>query len=290
MLRDGFPQLREAMREQIRELQKPGEPELGPYAFDTEVLRRTASIFTRTWLEDILQAELDPVAPGLVNSDGDMIEFMTVRYPLGPDADRKALAAGIAAIPGFRAVDDSHWNWSEAPRTSAPADTSEGVKRFATFLPDGSVSLGDVELDGDSLKLTTNSPQRAGRARALLDPVIGPFVGEPIVESRTIEEMADSQPAERESPPPSGLSPEEEREFVHQTLDRHYRAVLDQPVPMLGDVSPREAARTTGSQEKLVNWLKVLENSNAQLGRASAIATYDVRWIWEELGVSNLRR
>jgi hypothetical protein len=290
MLREGFAGLREEMRDKIREWQKPEEPELDPYAFDTEVLRRVSSLFINTWLNDILQAELDPIVPELINSEGDLVEFMTVRYPLKPDADRKALSEAIAAIPGFRAAADDHWNWSGPPDTSAPDDELEDAKRFVTFLPDGSISLGDIELEADSLKLTTNSPQRAERGRALLESVIGELVGDPEVESKTVDEMLEARRAAGNPPRSSGLSVEEESVFVHETLDGHYRRLLDQPVPALGDLSPRESARTTEGRERLVGWLKALENANAQLESGSSIVRYDTRWLWEELGVSDLRR
>ena len=290
-IREGFAELREKMRAPVHSWQEQqGGAELDPYAFDTEVLRRAAFLFSNTWLEDLLQKVLDPTLPMLTNSDGDTIEFVTVRYPLRPGADRKALGDGIAAIPGFRASADDHWDWGGPPATSKPDNESEDVEQLTVLLPDGSILLATVELEGDSLRVETNSQQRAERARALLDPVIGPFVAEPVVEARTVEEMMDSRPAEGELPPLPGVSPEEERKFVHESLDRHYRAVLDQPVPALGDVSPRESAKTTDGRERLVGWLKGLENANAQLESDSAIASYDVSWLWEELGVSGQRR
>jgi len=287
---DRFADLREKMRPYIQSRQEEGAPELEPYAFDTEVLRQAASMFTTAWLEDALQRVLDPILPALVNSDGDTIEFTTVRYPLKPGVDRTALAAEIAALPGFHRADDGHWDWAGPPAAPAPDDAPEDVERVVMLLPDGSVSRGTVELEGDSLTLETNSPQRAERGRALLDPVIGPFVDEPVVETRTVEELMDSRSAHEEPPSPSALPPEEERKFVHETLDRHYRSVLDQPVPALGDVSPRDSARTTEGRDRLVGWLKGLENANARLEPGSAIASYDTSWLWEELGVSDRRR
>lgn len=124
----------------------------------------------------------------------------------------------------------------------------------------------------------------------MLDAVIGPFVGEPVVETRMVEELMDSRSAPEEPLSPSGLVPEEERKLVHETLDRHYRRVPDQPVPALGDVSPRDSAGTTEGRERLVGWLKGLENSNARLEPGSAIASYDTSWLWEKLGVSDRRR
>jgi len=87
------------------------------------------------------------------------------------------------------------------------------------------------------------------------------------------------------------LSPEEQEAIVHATLDRHYRGLLDEPIPMLGDLSPRAAATTAKGREKVAAWLKMLENYSAKLtDRNGPMATYDVTWLWSELGVSDLRR
>lgn len=72
--------------------------------------------------------------------------------------------------------------------------------------------------------------------------------------------------------------------------DRHYHAVLDQAVPMLENVSPREAAETKKGREKLIAWLKFIENANARQDPHSAMAAYDLGWMWEELGIAHLRR
>jgi hypothetical protein len=59
---------------------------------------------------------------------------------------------------------------------------------------------------------------------------------------------------------------------------------------MLGNVTPRKAAKTAGGREKLVAWLKRLENQMAQHGSSEPMAGYDVAWLWEELGVADLRK
>ena len=46
------------------------------------------------------------------------------------------------------------------------------------------------------------------------------------------------------APVSSGLPPDEERRLIHAQLDMHYRQRLDEPIPMLGDISPRKAAKT----------------------------------------------
>ena len=66
--------------------------------------------------------------------------------------------------------------------------------------------------------------------------------------------------------------------------------LLDEPVPMLGNITPRRAAKSAKGREKLVAWLKFLENGAARHGSGSPMADLDLTWMWEELGVANLRR
>jgi hypothetical protein len=86
--------------------------------------------------------------------------------------------------------------------------------------------------------------------------------------------------------------PEEERRtIIHSSLDRHYRNLLDQPIPMLGNKSPRAAANTAKGRVKVVDWLKMIENRTAaSADRNNEMASYSFDWLWAELGVAELRR
>jgi hypothetical protein len=290
VIRDNFVKLRKEMRSELRELMRRehGNAPADELALDTEILRRSAFLFTNIWLEDTLERALNPRPPKMCNSDGDEIVFTTVRYALKQISDREALERALTAIPGFHRTDESLWTWSGPARRGA-IRTREDAEVFISTLGDGSVSMGQVELEAKALKLETNSPQRAQKGRALLAPAIGPFVDEPVVETKTVAEMMASRPADEARAPPR-LAPDEERAIVHETLERHYRQLLDEPVPMLGNVSPRKAAKTKKGREKLVGWLKLLENSNARQGANSPMASYDIGWMWHELGVADLRR
>lgn len=59
-------------------------------------------------------------------------------------------------------------------------------------------------------------------------------------------------------------------------------------IPALGDISPREAV--AGDRQKMVAWLKQLENHAARHDPASPMANYDITWLWAELGLSDRRR
>jgi len=90
---------------------------------------------------------------------------------------------------------------------------------------------------------------------------------------------------------PCIISDEERRTIIHGSLDRHYRNMLDQPIPMLGNKSPRTAAKTARGRVKVVDWLKMIENSTAaSAGCNNEMANYSFDWLWAELGVVELRR
>ena len=107
--------------------------------------------------------------------------------------------------------------------------------------------------------------------------------------TETVEQMLASPNAS--APRPVDLSEEEQRAIVHDYLDRHYRDTLDQPVPSLGNKSPRAAVKTASGRAKVANWLKMMENRTAKAGESnSAMATYSFDWLWTELGIADLRR
>ncbi len=87
------------------------------------------------------------------------------------------------------------------------------------------------------------------------------------------------------------MPPEVATRIVHEMFDRQYRATLDEPVGMLGGISPRAAIKTEKGRAKVAEWLKYLENRSAgHCDPTDPIATYDFGWIWRELAIESLRR
>lgn len=251
------------------------------------VLAGAGFMFTAFWLDAALKATLRPSRPEVTNSAGEKLAFVTVHFPLAAGGRLDAVRAALSTVPGLRQENAGFWNWVEE-KAAEPSRRKPKAQRFITTMEDGAVVLGNLELKARRLSLTANSEARAERGKALLAGALGALVSAPLVERADLDQML----AERQERPsqPSSLPPEVEREVIAKALDDHYRRVLDEPIPALGNRSPRSAARTAKGREKVVAWLKLLENHGARVEPGDPMAVYDFGWIWRELGVEDLRR
>jgi hypothetical protein len=256
---------------------------------DTEVLRASAFLFTNVWLDDLLTRTLHPAPTRICNTDGDELTFTTVSYPLQPEATVGAIGRALTTISALQPESQTFWNWIE-PQPIATKRRPANGETFVTTLSDGSLVLGTLELSNGRLVLEVNSQQRAARGRALIEPVLGQLIGEPLTEARTVAQLMASRPAGASTELSSGLSEDEERALLHATLDRHYRNLLNEPVAMLANTSPLVAAKTAKGRQRLAVWLKLLENGAARHASGTPMSDYDLSWMWEKLGVTELRR
>jgi hypothetical protein len=257
-----------------------------------DALRKMAPLFTATWLLDALPKALGLSRPALRNSDGDEVMFHEVRFPLAPNTTTEAIAGRLGLIPSLHRENERFWNWLADPaatRRPKLRDVAENVMDWNVTMEDGRTVLGNVEIKERALVVSVNSAGRAERATELLRAALDVLVAAPLTQIQTVDQMLAQQ---QDRPRPvSDIPVELQTKLVHQVLDRQYRAVLDQPVPMLGDLTPRTAARSAAGREKVAVWLKHLENrSRQQPDSADPMATYDFAWLWRELKVEHLRR
>ncbi len=252
---------------------------------ETALLCKSAFLITNVWLDDALRRALSPSMPKLSNSEGDPLLFLTAHYPLHPGATPAAVRERLATLSSLRPAGDDFWNWLAEPGTRpVPPRTGQS---FITTMDDGTLVLGNVELKPRKITLGVNSERRLERGRALIEPVLAGLIGEPKIVTETPAQLMARGPREA---PKHDLSPDEERRIVLARLDQHYRATLGSPVPALGNLSPREAARTAQGRAKVVEWLKLLENHASHADPESPIGSHDFAWLWEDLGLSDQRR
>ena len=241
------------------------------------------------WLIDIIDRASAPRIPEVRNAEGDELLFCTVHYPFADGAAADDIRLALNRSPELRQENATFWNWIGPRRSAKTLSAQKRSLKFQTFLDDSALVFGSVELKDKGLILSVNSQARSERGRALLSEVLDGLVVQPLVEVQTLEQcMATRDPA---PPPRLNLSSEERRTIIHDGLDRHYRDLLDQPIPVLGNKSPRAAVKTAKGRAKVVDWLKTLENHTVIFdGSNDEMASYNFNWLWMELGVNELRR
>jgi hypothetical protein len=256
-------------------------------ALSTETLRTIGPMFTTFWLMDLIKRAQGPEIPDLRNFEGDQLLLCEARYPFAAGTTCDHIEAVLDAYREFRRADATFWNWISLKKSAVRA--SEGSLTFETRADDGALVLGGIELQADALVLSVNSQRRCDLGCTLLSAVLGARVGQPLLKTETVDQMIASPRTTARQPLDI---PEEERyAIVHDYMDRHYREVLDQPVPVLGGKTPRAAVRTESGRIKVAGWLKMMENTTAKAADSNgALAIYDFGWLWGELGIDELRR
>lgn len=147
-----------------------------------------------------------------------------MRFPL--QTDDATLTRALDASPVLhRELEETEWHWF--PEAYDEIDFEERVS-----------ILGHISLSKDFLLLETNSTARAERGRTLLTGRLGDLVGSPSTvhdNVALVEDSAEALEVLTETPP-------EVEEAITAHLTSHYRKTLDEPVPMLTGLSPRQCA------------------------------------------------
>ena len=197
-------------------------------SFDSKLYRRitaegallelAAPIFTRMWLSNALDCALNPRQPQLFNTDGDTLEFCTLRFPLVQTASREIVCAALAAIDDLRATSDTFLDWigPEIGISELPADLPGHV--IMSSHSEGGAVLGTIEVRSNQIIVTANSHHRAEQAKALIGAALRGLIGEPTLETETPEELlardepTTEHPAEDAEVP---IDPDLKRKIIH---------------------------------------------------------------------------
>ena len=251
----------------------------------TKQLQVCTPVFTIAWLFNTLPSALNPPQPTFCNSDGDDVMFHDLRFPLAAGVTQKDVAGCIDGVKVFQPEGPRFWNWLAPRRTRASKEV--GGVTLDTELS-GSTVLGSLELKGKSLLVTVNSVARAAKVEALITRAAGERLKRPLTTIRTVEQMMAEDTPEEPWQGADEIPPEMARQIAHEYMDTHYRETLDAPLPAFGGKSPRQSVRSKGGREKVLEWLKLLENRSAR--NDGDIGEYDFGWMWAELGLQDHRK
>jgi hypothetical protein len=272
-----FAQLEDRYAHAVRRSRRGAPPLNGLEGWNgtDDELRQAAPLFTTVWLFDVLPRVLGIGQPTLLNSDGDEVVFHIVIFPITTDASQEEIVRHLSKLPPLRKETPTFWNWIGEASSRSEKSRDERIMTWNITMEDGSVVLGNVELKEHTVSLSVNSAARAERGKAMLATTLGDLVGPPLTEIQTVEQMkASPRPATKQTG--GEIPPDVQTKLVHDMLDKQYRALLDEPVPMLGDLSPRAAARSAKGRRNVAAWLKHIENRSRNVPDPDhPIATYD---------------
>src|SRR3546814_7339911 len=104
---------------------------------------------------------------------------------------------------------------------------------------------------------SSTGPKSPLRADWAINDALAGLVGSPLTTIETVEQaMAARAEGLTSSEPAPAIAPEVATPLIHAMLDRQYRATLDEPVGMLGDITPRAAVQTAAGRHRVAGWLK----------------------------------
>jgi len=256
---------------------------------DDLLLRNSCPAFTASWLMDVL-SRLNAPLPDIVNRDGEKLLFTETRFPfLSQQSDEIVQRLDDASDWERDHADGYIWIWTSEP--DASGDKPPQSMAIET-LRDGHLPLnGTLELTPGILKFSANSMARAQRGQDMLESLLQGLIGPALCKLQTPEQMMaeDREEGDGLPEPIDSIDAEIAAEIIQNALDQHYRESMDHSIPILDNKTPRQCAKSKKDREKVIEWLKHLENNELRRAAGQGQTPYDSRWMWEELNLTRYR-
>ena len=256
---------------------------------DDLFLREACPAFTSVWLAHFLE-QLQAPLPAMVNRDGDSLVLSETRFPiLTEKAEEIAGRLDDAAEWERVGPQEDAWIWVSEPNTER--EKPRGNMAFVTSHEGQRPVSGTLEMRPGALMLHTNSQERAEHGTEILQELLHNLIGPALSMLQTPEQLMADKPrqSDRKRQQEDSIDPKIEAGIIHNTLDQHYRRCLDEPVPALGNKTPRQCGRSKIGREKVIDWLKRLENNEQRRAAETGQEPYDSSWMWDELKLTSLK-
>ncbi len=171
-----------------------------------------------------------------------------------------------------------------------------GWTRFETIDEDRTRSLLAINIgkERDRIEPFARTLKLANRGREWLERIAGGAIhhlSRDVVNPRDVLRERGSEPSDSRSAPEGEpvLDPADATRFVQQFHEQTYRDWADQPVPALGDRTPREAVKSEEGRAEVVALLKLYESSEQRAARQEGRQPADLRFLWEQVGLDRDR-
>ena len=220
--------------------------------------------------------------PSLVTPEGDPMVFAQARY--APIAEIKDQQAALDEIAQLLAQAKDFGEGDEAALDSGPVvqfpwfETAPGAKPPAD--PIDRRVLAIVTLTENEIEIETMSRQRMARCRQRLEDLLGSRIRLIETTAKSAAEVL-SEPSPADVPEPAVLPPE----VIAEIEDRMLRQWLDESIPALDGLTPREAAQTPEGRQMLDDLFAYIERQQASFPRPPGMMSPDYRKAKKMLGL-----
>lgn len=203
--------------------------------------------------------------PKMIIGEGEALRSQDLIYDI---LDRDALDRAL------REVDDIEWNEGAGQYVWLGGPSHLGIGRSI---------LGSLTPEGSRLRVHVMSNERAHRVRELLDRIASQALRYRLSEMQDFSRMQSEPPSSSKHANTEEVPPEIASQLLAEFSERYHRAWIDEEIPALGGRTPRHAAKLKTQRAKVAALLREIEMR--PLGPRSE----DIGWMWEELGLSDLR-
>lgn len=230
--------------------------------------RRVVSrVIRQHWLAQFIKPL--PLPTFVDSYSGDLLLFITDHYRV---KDWDALVRALGQEGDVEGDRQSGWSRS--------IDCEDGARR-----PTVTINLGK---SADEIELFYKTQAYADKGRSWFDALAGDavkFAGRVFSDPKG---MMKHLPAGRKAEGVqvnSGLPVEAVAEAIEKALHRSYANWADEPIPALGDKTPRQAIETPAGQERVMGLLRSYEAGEKRMAAEQGRREISYAFLWEAVGM-----
>ncbi len=187
--------------------------------------------------------------------------------------------------------DVSYYQWLRRGEAKLIEKEARGLIQHGDEEEDGVGVLGSVRLTDDELIVEAKGRVLFEFAKKLTRSYFEKRLKLVKEETIPIEHLLEEHAASDREPgeSPDGIPPEIKRQWMRKFYEKRYSGFLDEPVPMLDDMTPREASRIPSMRPKLMELVKLHIHGMDSMGKEEGFEIIDMNWIIDELGLDELK-
>jgi hypothetical protein len=251
----------------------------------TGELLRTEGLSLRFTYFDLLYQQINRPRPILHNTDGDLFEFCKIYFTLNIEPQKafeKLLPLTLSNDPeeflsSARKNREGKLKYLEFPWLKA------GNKQHKEW---ENTVMGHIVIHGDKVIVETNSQTRAKKIQALMEKYLGDEITYQKTRVESVEKKLkhSKEPIQKNEDKKMDIIESPEMQVrLKEMSEKHWEHWINTPLPVLGGLTPKEAAKTKEGRERLEVLFLDFERKNED--GQNNIMSPDVNNLRKQLGL-----